>query len=162
MKISAELDTKFKKELVQLLKEYKDVFAWSYADMEGIDPKFYEHKIILKEGAVLVKQQRYRMNPNYAQQVKEEIDRLLRVGFIYPVEKATWLSPPKKNMKIWVCVDYKRLNAATFPDPFPLPFTDSLLDDVARKEMYTFLDGFSGYNQVKMALVDRDKTAFHN
>ena len=140
------------------------MFAWSYTDMEGIDPKFYQHKINLKEGAVPVKQQRYRMNPNYAKQVKEEIDRLLRVGFIYPVEKATWISPivivPKKNMKIRVCVDYRRLNAATIPDPFPLPFTDSLLDEVAGKEMYTFLDGFSGYNQVKMAAEDRDKTAF--
>lgn len=53
---------------------------------------------------------------------------------------------PKKNMKIRVCVDYRKLNAATIPDPFPLPFTDSLLDEVAGKEMYTFLDGFSGYN----------------
>ena len=87
--------------MVQLLKEYRDVFAWTYTDMEGIDPKFYEHKINLKEGAIPVKQQRYRMNPNYAKQVKEEIDRLLRVGFIYPVEKATWISPivivPKKE-----------------------------------------------------------------
>ena len=164
VRVSAELEIQFKEQLVQLLKEYRDVFAWSYADMEGINPKFYQHKINLKEGIVQVKQQRYRMNPNSAKQVKEEIDRLLRVGFIYPIEKATWLSPivivPKKNMKIRVCVDYQRLNAATIPDPFPLPFIDSLLDEVVGKEMYTFLDGFSGYNQVKMDLEDRDKTTF--
>ena len=92
-RVSAELEKQFKEQLVQLLREYRDVFAWTYTDMEGIDPKFYKHKINLKEGAVPVKQQRYRMNPNYAKQVKEEIDRLLRVGFIYPVEKATWISP---------------------------------------------------------------------
>ena len=69
------------------------------------------------------------MNPNYAKQVKEEIDRLLRVGFIFPVEKAIWISPivivPKKNMKIRVFVDYRRLNAATIPDPHlrPIPTT---------------------------------------
>lgn len=91
VKISAHLEEQFKEELMKLLKEYQDVFAWSYADMEGIDPKFYQHKINLKEGAIPVKQQRYRMNPNYAKQVKEEIDRLLRVGFIHPVEKATWI-----------------------------------------------------------------------
>ena len=145
-----------------LLKEYKDVFAWSYADMEGINPKFYQHKINLKEGEKPVKQQRYRMNPNYAKLVKEEIDKLLRVGFIYPVEKATWMSPivivPNNNNKITVCVNYWKLNAATILDPFPLPFTDSLLDEVARKEMYTFLDGFSGYNHIKMALENREKT----
>ena len=65
------------------------------------------------------------MNPTYAKQVKEEIDKLLGVGFIYPVEKARWIYPivivPKKNMKIRVCVDYWRLNAATIPDPDSLP-----------------------------------------
>ena len=81
------MQEEFKEQLIRLLDEYKDVFAWSYSDMEGIDPKFYEHKIKLKEGTIPVKQQRYMMNPNYAKQVKEEIDRLLRVGFIYPVRK---------------------------------------------------------------------------
>ena len=66
VRVSAELEKQFKEQLVQLLKEYRDVFAWSYTDMEGIDPKFYEHKINMKEGTVPVKQQRYIMNPNYA------------------------------------------------------------------------------------------------
>ena len=68
-------------------------------------------------------------NPNYAANVKEEIDR---VGFTRPVKRATWLSPiivvPKKNGQIRVCVDYRKLNAATVTDAFPLPFTDSVLD----------------------------------
>ena len=144
-----------------LLKENKDVFAWSYVDVEGINPKFSEHKSNLKEGAKPFKQKSYNMNPNYAKLVKEEIDRLLRVGFIYPVEKATWISPivivPKKNNKIRVCVDYRKLNAATILDPFPLPFTYSLLDEVASKKMYALLDRFCGYNQVSMALENRDK-----
>ena len=104
------------------------------------------------------------MNPNYARQVKEEIDRLLAVGFIYPIEKANWLSPivivPKKNGKLRVCVDYRKLNAATVSDPFPIPFTNLMLDAVAGHEMYSFLDGFSGYNQVRMAPEDREKIAF--
>ena len=117
--------------------------------MEGINPKFYQHKINLKEGANPVKQQRYRMNPNHSKLVKEEIDRLLRVGLIYPcVEKASWISPIviilKKNNKIIVCADYQKVNAATIPEPFPLSFTDFLLDEVAGKEMYTFLDETSG------------------
>lgn len=135
--------------------------------MEGIDPKFYQHKVNLKEGATPIKHQTYQMNPNYVKQVEEEIDRLLRVGFIYPIEEATWISPivilPKQNMKIMkirVCVDYRRLNATTIPNPFPLPFIYSLPDEVAGREMYTFLDGFNGYNHVKMALEDREKTTF--
>ena len=63
------------------------------------------------------------MNPNYAAKVKEEIDKLLRVGFIRPVKRATWLSPivfvPKKNKKIRVCVDYRKPNAAMVTDGFP-------------------------------------------
>ena len=57
-------------------------------------------------------------------------------------------------------MDYRKLNAVTIPDPFPIPYTDALLDDVAGHEIYSFLDGFSGYNQIRMALGDREKTAF--
>ena len=132
--------------------------------MKGIDPTFYEHHIDLRKDAVPVWQQRYRMNPNYAVKVKEEIDKLLAVGFIYPIDKITWLSPivvvPKKNGTIRVCVDYRKLNAATTIDPFPIPFTDAVLDAVAGHEIYSFLDGFSGYNQVLMALEDREKMTF--
>ena len=45
-------------------------------------------------------------------------------------------------------------------DPFPLPFTDSILDTVAGHELYRFLDGFSGYNQIWLAPEDQEKTAF--
>ena len=104
------------------------------------------------------------MNPNYAVKVKEEIDKLLKVGFIRPVKKATWLSlivfVPKKNGKIRVCVAYRKLNATTLTDAFPLPFTDGILDVVAGHEIYSFLDSFSGYNQVRMHPDDQEKTAF--
>jgi hypothetical protein len=75
-----------------------------------------------------VRQQQYRLNPNYAMKVKEEIDKLLQVGFIKRVKRATWLSSivvvPKKNDKLRVCVDYRKLNAATITNAFPLPFTN--------------------------------------
>ena len=132
--------------------------------MKGLDPKFYQHKINLATDAKPVQQRRYRMNPNYVARVKEEMDKLLKAGFIRPVKQATWLSPivvvPKKNGKIRVCVDYRKLNAVTITDAFPLPFTDSMLDAIAGHDMYSFLDGFSGYNQVRMHPNDQEKTAF--
>ena len=67
---------------------------------------------------------------------------------------------PKKNRKIRVCVDYRKLNAATVTDAFPLPFIDGVLDAVAGHEIYSFLDGFSGYNQVWMHPDDQKKTTF--
>ena len=80
------------------------------------------------------------------------------------MKKATWLSPivvvPKKNGKIQVCVEYQKLNAATITDGFPLPFIDGVFDAVAGQEVYSFLDGFSGYNQIKMHSNDQEKTTF--
>ena len=142
LSIARNLSPSTKTSLIRLLSEYRDVFAWSYDDMKGLDPKFYQHQINLAKDAKPVQQWRYRMNPNYATRVKEEIDKLLRIGFIRPVKQATWLSPivvvPKKNGKIRVCVDYRKLNAVTVTDAFPLPFTDSVLDAVAGHEMYSF------------------------
>ena len=67
---------------------------------------------------------------------------------------------PKKNGKIWVCVDYRKLNAAIVTDAFPLPFTDRVLDAVAGHEVYSFVDGFSGYNEIRMHPADQEKTDF--
>ncbi|MCO5563706.1 hypothetical protein L7F22_017353 [Adiantum nelumboides] len=104
------------------------------------------------------------MNPNYAKKVKEEIDNLLKAEFITEVESSDWLFPimvvPKKNGKLRVYVDYRKLNAQTIKDPVPLPYTDMMLDEIAGHEMYSFMDGYSGYNQLKIAPEDREKTTF--
>jgi hypothetical protein len=83
--IAKELDEEFKEQLTHVLRTYKDVFAWSYEDMKGLNPKFYHHKINLAKDAIPVQQRRYRLNPNYAAKVKQDIDKLLQVGFIRPV-----------------------------------------------------------------------------
>ena len=164
LSIAKELSPAQKEKMVALLTEYRDVFAWSHEDMKGLDPKFYQHKINLATDAKPVQQRRYHMNPNYVARVKEEMDKLLKAGFIRPVKQATWLSPivvmPKKNGKIRVCVDYRKLNTVTITDAFPLPFTDSVVDAVAGHDMYSFLDRFSGYNQVRMHPNDQEKTPF--
>ena len=104
LQIANNLPTGERASLVQLLTDYQDVFAWSYTNMKGLDPQYYQHQIHLLPDTRPVQQRRYRMNPNYAAKVKEEIDKLLHVGFIRPVKRATWLSPivvvPKKNEKI--------------------------------------------------------------
>ena len=70
--------------------------------------------------------------------------------FIRSVKRATWLSyivvVPKKNEQIQVCLDSRKLNAATITDVFSLLFTDSVLHTVVVQNDYSFLDGFSGYN----------------
>ncbi|MCO5554983.1 hypothetical protein L7F22_008522 [Adiantum nelumboides] len=104
------------------------------------------------------------MNPNYATKVKEEIDSLLKAEFIAEVESSDWLFlvvvVPKKNGKLRICVDFRKLNEQTIKDTFPLLFTDTKLDQVTGHEMYSFLNGYNGYNQISLAEEEKEKTAF--
>ena len=59
-----------------------------------------------------------------------------------------------------ICIDYCKLNKATRKDHFPLPFLDQMLDRLVGHEYYCFLDGYSGYNQIAIALKDQGKTTF--
>jgi hypothetical protein len=164
IKIYSGLDSKLLKEWLQFFKDTKDVFAWTYKDLKGVPPEICQHQIVLESNAKPVRQRQYRMNPKYSLMVKEEIDKLLECGFIYLVPYSEWVSPiivvPKKNEKLRICVNFRKLNFVTQKDYFPLPFTDAILDGVAGHECYSFLDGFSGYNQVQIALVCRAFTTF--
>ncbi|RDX87135.1 hypothetical protein CR513_31436, partial [Mucuna pruriens] len=69
---------------------------------------------------------------------------------------------PKKDGKVWMCVDYRDLNRASPKDNFPLPHIDLLEDNTAQHSCYSFMDGFSGYNQIWIALEDKEKSPYHN
>ena len=64
----------------------------------------------------------------------------------------------KTKGEIQICVDLRKLNDACLHDPFPTPFTDEVLDNVEGQEVYSFIDGFSGYHQIRIAPEDRHKT----
>jgi hypothetical protein len=66
----------------------------------------------------------------------------------------------KKNGKLKICVDFRKLNAATKKDPYPLPFINEVINIVVEHEVYTFLDGFFGYHQISIALGDQYKIDF--
>ena len=67
---------------------------------------------------------------------------------------------PKKDSRIWVCVDYRDLNKASPKDDFPLPNIHILVDNTAGHEIYSFMDGFFGYNQILLDEEYREKTTF--
>jgi len=68
---------------------------------------------------------------------------------------------PTRTITGWrMCIDYRKLNSMTRKDHFPLPFMDQILERVAGHEFYCFLDGYSGYNQIEIALEDQEKTTF--
>lgn len=108
-------------------------------------------KITLNPDAKPIKHRPYRLNPRVKEKVKKEIDNMLASGLIFPIDEAEWINPiviqdKKDSNEIWVCVDYRILNNACIPDPFPTPFSDEVLDNVGGNEAYSFTDGFSGYH----------------
>jgi hypothetical protein len=105
------------------------------------------------------------MNLNFALKVKEDLDKLLDIGFIYPIETTQWLSPlvivAKKNGTLQIYADYHKLNVQTKKDPFSLPFLDLVLDSIVGHERYSFMDGYNSYNHIKMVEKDKDKNNIH-
>ncbi len=105
----------------QMLKEFKNVFAWTYKDLKGIPPKLTQQKIELDITIPPAHQARYRLSPNYVIVIKQDINKLLATRLIEFIEEVTWLSPiiivPKKNGKLRIYVDFKKLNVATKKDP---------------------------------------------
>jgi hypothetical protein len=68
---------------------------------------------------------------------------------------------PTRTITGWrMCIDYRKLNSMTRKNHFSLPFMDQILERVAGHEFYCFLDGYSGYNQIEIALEDQKKTTF--
>nr|XP_034900655.1 LOW QUALITY PROTEIN: uncharacterized protein LOC118038417 [Populus alba] len=164
LKIGTLITPEAKEELIALLKDYVDVFAWSYEDMPGLDTDIVVHRIPLMEGCKPIKQKLRRTHPEVLIKVKAEIEKQWDAGFLEVVKYPQWVSNivvvPKKEGKIRVCVDFRDLNRASPKDNFPLPHIDMLVDNAARSSTYSFMDGFSGYNQIRMAPEDREKTTF--
>ncbi len=67
---------------------------------------------------------------------------------------------PKKNGKLRICINFKKLNVATKKDPYPLPFINEMLNTIAGYEAYSFLDGYSRYHQIFIVQKDKYKTTF--
>jgi len=94
------------------------------------------------------------MNLKYKEKVKAEIDQMLEVIIIEPVEELEWISPmvvqDNKIGGIMIYIDLRNLNDACLHGPFPTPFTDEVIDNVGGQEAYSFIDRFSGYHQIKI------------
>jgi hypothetical protein len=150
--------------IAELLHEYQDLFPTKFIDMKGIKGPMGEMRIPLNLDARPVKQRLYRLNPKYKEKVKIEVERMLEAGIIEPVEESEWIIPmvvqDKKTGEIRICVDLRKLNDACLHDPFPTPFTNEVLDNVGGQEVYSFIDGSSGYHQIWIAKEDHHKTTF--
>ncbi|KAM1362812.1 hypothetical protein ACFX2H_027589 [Malus domestica] len=148
--VSSSLTAHEEEKLVRVLREYKTAIGWTLADIKGISPTTCMHRILLEEGTKPSREAQRRLNPPMMELVKKEIIKLLDCGVIYPISDSRWVSPiqvvPKKSgvpvvkneekelvptriQTGWrVCIDYRKLNATTRKDHFPLPFIDQMLE----------------------------------
>lgn len=149
-------------EYLTMLKKYPNLLITDYSQIIGVTA--IEHRVELVPGAKTIAQKLRRMGVVQRDALLAEVNKLLRAGFIYPVENSEWVSlvvvTPKNNCKWRICVDYKPLNVATKRGHFPLPFQDKILNKVAGYERYTVCDGYSGYFQIRIAEEDQKKTTF--
>ena len=132
--------------------------------MLGIDPWIVVHKIKTYARSRPVQQKLRPIHPKKADVIKAEVEKLLKVDFIYPVPLTEWVSNivpiSKKQGTICVCVDYWDLNKSCPKDNYPTPFIDQIIDDCAGCEVFSFMDGFSDYNQIDILPKDEHKTTF--
>ncbi|KAA3481557.1 RNA-directed DNA polymerase (Reverse transcriptase), Ribonuclease H [Gossypium australe] len=164
VKIGTRIAEETKKDLVKLLREFKDVFAWLYQDMPGLSTDIVVHRLPIREECKPVQQKLRRMRPDVVLKIKEEVQKQFDVVFLKVVKYSEWVANivpvPKKDEKVQMCVDYRDLNKANPKDNFPLSHINTLVDNTAGCSLFSFMDGFSGYNQIKVHPEDMGKTTF--
>ncbi|RDY00802.1 hypothetical protein CR513_15955, partial [Mucuna pruriens] len=162
--IANNLHREQEERLLQVLRRHKKAIGWKLADLPGINPSICMHRILMEEEAHPIRQQQRRLNLTILDVVKKEVMKLLAIRIIYSISDSQWVRPmqvvPKKFGMTGVCIDYCKLNQATRKDHFPLPFIDQVLEKIAGKSHYCFLDGFSRYMQIHIAPEDQHKTTF--
>ena len=144
--ILARLTKLEEQKLLETLRKYKEAIAWSIEDLKGVGPSVCMHKILLEENVRTSIKHRRRLNPVMKEVVRKEVLKSLNAGFIYAISDSPWVSPvhmvPKKGeftviinekneliptriVTGWrVCIDYRKLNAATRKDHYPLSDTE--------------------------------------
>ena len=132
--------------------------------MPGIDPLVIVHRLNVNPASSRIRQKKRVFAQERDKTIAEEVRKLLEAGFIREVYYPDWLANmvmvKKSNGKWRMCVDIRDLNRACPKDSYLLPRIDTLVDLTARHELLSFMDAFSGYNQIKMNKEDQEKTSF--
>ena len=161
---------------MDILKENKQAIGWEITDLKGISPAVCTHHIYLEEEAKSVRQPQEKTKSSYAGSGSSRSPKVAASWYHLPISDSTWVSPtqvmPKKsgvttvlnekgeemptrlNTGWRVCIDYRRLNEVTRNDHFPLPFMDQLLERISDNPFYCFVDGYSGYFLIEIAVED--------
>jgi hypothetical protein len=148
----------FRKQSELLLRKYTNLF----------DDRFlgrahnFQHKIELLENRT-IKQMPYRLSPAKKMEVQQQIEELLSKGIIKP-SQSPFASPivlvSKKNGDFRMCVDFRKINAITKIDAYPIPNVNEIFDDLNGAQFFSSIDLKSGFHQIPMAESDKEKTSF--
>ena len=152
------------KALTTFLKANQDMFAWSHEEMPGIVPSIMVHKLNVSSSFPPIQQKKRVFAQERDKAIAKEVRKFLKADFIREVYYLDWLANvvmvKKDNRKWRMCVDFTDLNKACLKDSDPLPRIDTLVDSTVRNQLLSFMDAFSGYNQIKMEEVDQEKISF--
>ncbi|KAM1898060.1 hypothetical protein ACFX14_032463 [Malus domestica] len=149
--------------LISFLQENTEVFAWSYEDMLGISLDIICHRLSIDPKTKPVRQKRRSYDAERYKAMKAEVEKLKGIGFVREVNYPTWVAnlvfvkknPTKESLLLqkvlWrMCVDYTDLNKRCPNDSFHFPIINRLIDSTAGCELMSFIDVYSGYNQILM------------
>ena len=132
--------------------------------MLGIDPNVITNHLNVYPSSKPVRQKKRVFASERDNAIKEDVQKLTTVQFIREAYYPDWLANvvmvKKANGKWRMCVDFTDLNKACPKDSYPLPCIDQLVDSIAGHQLLSFMDVFSGYNQIKMDEADQEKTSF--
>src|SRR5919108_1916024 len=153
-------DNQYRAQVYEIIKEFPDLVADDLSQLGRTN--LYQHTIDTGE-ARPIKLNPYRTSPRYMEFLKEEIANMLENRLIQK-SFSPWSAPivvvNKKNGKYRLCVDYRKLNAVTKPDAYPVPRIADMLDALGHSAFFSTLDLASGFWQVEVSVNDREKTAF--
>ncbi|XP_049344694.1 uncharacterized protein LOC125809066 [Solanum verrucosum] len=147
--LSAFLEVDEEIAYMNILKEYRDVFIWSYKEMPGLNPKVTVHQLAIKNGSRLIKQAQRRFRPDLVPFIENEVNKIIKAGFIREVKYPTWISS---------IVPVRKKNGPK--DEFALSILKLMIEATTGYEVIPFMNGSSSYNQIRMAPKDEELTAF--
>jgi hypothetical protein len=131
VKLGTQYSDEEKEKFTELLREFQDVFSWSYEDLCGFDLALIHHAIPTKEGIKLVRQKQIPINPALEATIRKEMEFFLKDGIIFPVKYSQWVSNldhfRKTIGQIQLCIYFRALNRSSVKDHFPLPNMEMIL-----------------------------------
>jgi reverse transcriptase-like protein len=164
IKVGKNLPEAERRDVLAVIAEFRDIFAYSVEEMPGIPSNIMCHKLDIKARYKPVKQKLRHQGKERIEAAKEEVEKLLKASFIRECKYSDWLSNvvlvKKPNGKWRMCVDFTDLNKACPKDDYPLPKIDRLVDSTAGHALLSFMDANAGYHQIPLAPEDQPHTAF--